>query len=270
MDTPDQSGAAAEIVPGNVSGGTNTSHTIVVAALARLLDSTPPDAVPADYERAAVEANVLGKDTHGARWRTFRYLRELYLLRPDSVLFRALRDLWPIEAPAQPLLAGLCALARDSVFRASAAAISRTSSGEVVRAADLAAAVEEAFPGNYGAETLAKIGRNTFSSWEQTGHLTPDGVGTKFRARAGCGPADVAYALLLGHLEGVRGKALFETRWTAVLDRSEPQLLEMAATASRLGMLELRSAAGVVEVGFRELLRPFDSGPGGEVGQLPR
>ena len=86
----------AEIVPGDISGGTNTSHTIIVAALVALFDAVPP--VPAAaYEKAAIEANVLGKDTDAARRRTYRYLRELYLLRPDALLFRALRDLWPVD-----------------------------------------------------------------------------------------------------------------------------------------------------------------------------
>src|SRR5215210_7012842 len=129
---------SSEIVAGDVSGGTNTSHTIVVGALTALLDAVPAGAPPATYEHAALEANVLSKDTEGARRRTFRYLRELYLLRPDSLLFRALRDLWAVDVEARPLLAGLCALARDSVFRASSAAITSTSRGDRLVSADLA------------------------------------------------------------------------------------------------------------------------------------
>ncbi|MGN6258093.1 MAG: hypothetical protein ACTHN3_10145 [Solirubrobacterales bacterium] len=255
-------GGVCGIVPGNVSGGTNTSHTIVVDALGRLLAAVPAGSPAAAYEDAALRLNALGKETDGARWRTFRYLRELYLLRPDALLFRALRDLWPIEQEARPLLAGLCALARDAVFRASGAAVAATAFGEPLRAADLAAAVEEAFPGNYGPGTLAKIGRNTFSSWEQTGHLRQARPGTKIRVEASPRPPSVAYALLLGHVEGARGKALFETRWTRFLDQPPSRLIELARVASKQGMLELRTAAGVVEVGFRELLRPFGEGPG--------
>jgi hypothetical protein len=121
-------------------------------------------------------------------------------------------------------------------------------------------AVGEQFPDSYGAGTLAKVGRNTFSSWEQTGHLADtDRVGTKVRTRAICLPADVAYALLLGHLTGARGQALFETLWARVLDQPASHLLDLATTASQHGMLELRHAGGVIEVGFRELLRPFET-----------
>lgn len=241
-----------------MSGGTNTSHTIVVPALAALLEAVPADAPATAYEHAALEGNVLGKDTDGARRRTYRYLRELYLLRPDSLLFRALRDLWPLDPPARPLLAGLCALARDSVFRATSAAIAASSPGDTLSAAELAEAVGERFPTSYGPSTLAKIGRNTFSSWEQTGHLAGAERATKVRTRAICRPVDVAYALVLGHIQGARGEALFDTLWTRVLDQPASHLFDLAATAAQLGMLELRHAGGVVDVAFGELLRPFD------------
>jgi hypothetical protein len=253
---------SAEIVPGDVSGGTNTSHTIVVSALATLLDVVPTDAPPSAYEHAAIDGNVLGKQTEGARRRTLRCLKELYLLRPDSILFRALRDLWPNDPDAQPLLAGLCALARDSVFRASSAAILSSSPGDVLTAKDLALAVGEHFPSSYSESTLAKIGRNAFSSWEQTGHLVAGERNTKVRKRARCHPASITYALLLGHLQGVRGRALFETLWARVLDQPHSHLVDLAASASQQGMLEFRHGGGVIEVTFHELLRPFDGKQG--------
>ena len=250
----------AKIVSGHVSGGTNTSHTIVVSSLSALLDAVPHGAPSTAYEHAAIEANVLGKATDGSRRRTFRYLRELYLLRPDSLLFRALRDLWPLDPDARPLLAGLCAVARDSVLRASSTAIIHTRPGDRLTSADLADAVDKRFPDNYGAGTLAKVGRNTFSSWEQTGHLkSGDRAAVKVRTRAACRPADVAFALLLGHLTGARGQGLFETLWSRLLDQPLSHLLDLATTASQYGMLELRNAGGVIEVGFRELLRPFET-----------
>jgi hypothetical protein len=119
--------------------------------------------------------------------------------------------------------------------------ITRSSPGDTVTSADLADAVAELFPASYGGGTLAKIGRNTFSSWEQTGHLGDAVRPAKVRVRAACRPADIAYALLLGHVEGARGHALFETLWARVLDQPKSHLLDLAATASQHGMLELRS-----------------------------
>jgi hypothetical protein len=256
---------SVEIVSGQVSGGTNTSHTIIVDALSLLLAAVPSDAPRSEYERAVVAANVLGKDTDGSRRRTLRYLKELYLLRPESILFRALRDLWPHDPEAQPLLAGLCALARDAAFRASSDAIVTTAPGDTLSAEDLATAVGERFPSSYSESTLAKIGRNTFSSWEQTGHLGEAAHARKTRTRATCRPGDVAYALLLGHVQGVRGRALFDTLWARVLDRPTSHLFDLAVVASQQGMLEFRQAGGVVEVGFRVLLRPFDEAGQGQL-----
>ena len=249
------------IVPSDVSGGTNTSHTIVVSALATLLDAVPPEADPSEYERAVLVDNVLGKSTDGSRRRTFRYLRELYLLDPRVLLFRGLRDLWTDASDGRPLLAGLCALARDAVFRASQPPIVRATPGDELTSRDLAEAVDAAFPGVYKQSTALKIGRNTFSSWEQTGHLGPARKSIKVRRHAVCTPAALAYALLLGHLQGARGAALFESTWTEVLDQPLGRLRDLAFVASQHGLIDLRDAGGIVEVGFSALLRPAEGSP---------
>lgn len=249
-----------EIVRGDISGGPNTSHTILISALTALFEAVPPDASHDEYRQAVLEGNVLGKQTEGARRRTFRYLKELYLLRPDAILFRALRDLWSDDPQARPLLAGLCALARDAVFRASSHAIFQSGPGGVLTSRQLAETVGECFPSSYRESTLAKIGRNVFSSWEQTGHLAKGRPGIKVRTRATCRPANVAYALMLGHLEGARGQALFQTPWARTLDEPTDHLFDHAFAASRRGLLEFRHAGGVVAVGFHQLLRPLEEG----------
>lgn len=249
---------AEEIVPGDRSGGTNTSHTIIVSSLVRLLDAVDRNADASAYEDAVLVENVLGKETAGSRQRTLRYLRELYLLRPDSILFRALRDVWTDDPAGQPLLAGLCALARDAVFRVSAPVVLRCDIGDEVTSADLAAAVGEAFGGAYSEATLAKIGRNTFSSWEQTGHLAALARTQKVRQRPTVTPAAVAYALLLGHLQGVQGAALFDTTWVDVLDHPRSHVLDLAVVASQRSLIDFRHSGGITDVGFKELLRPME------------
>ena len=57
---------------------------------------------------------------------------------------------------------------------------------------------------------------------------------------------------------GMRGQALFETLWASVLDQPTSHLVDLAAARLPAGMLELRHAGGVIDVGFRELLRPFE------------
>ena len=246
-----------EIAPSDRSGGATTSHTVMIPALTTLLNVVDCLADLATYERAVLEQNVLGKGTAGSRKRTLRHLRELYLLRPDSILFRALRDLWTDERTGQPLLAGLCALARDPAFRASTPAVLSAGPGDDVMSADLSEAVEKEFPTSYSESTLAKIGRNTLSSWEQTGHLEAVARTVKVRRRPICTPSTTAYALMLGHLQGARGPALFDTLWVRVLDQPRHHLFDLAMVASQRSLIEFRHSGGVTDVGFTELLRPL-------------
>jgi hypothetical protein len=158
---------ASEIVRGDRSGGATTSHTVVAPALQLLLAKVGTHVAAPDYERAVLDDNVLGKSTIGARRRSLRYLRELYILRNDSLLFRALGDLWSDDSSGQPLLAGLCALARDPVFRASTQAIFDSQPGDQITSSGLAEAVAKSFPNSYswslglGPLTLAR----SLSNW---------------------------------------------------------------------------------------------------------
>lgn len=247
-----------EIVDGSVSGGPSTSQTIMVASLQHLLEAVPASAQPDEYRFAVMEENILGKQTMRAREWAFRQLRRFYGLDPDILLFRSLRDLWSDDPVGQPLLAVLCALARDPVLRSTAKVILDSEPGVSVDPTDFRAAIGEAFPGAYGDKTLRTAAGNVASSWHQAGHLHKQNRTEKIRSRATATPADLAYALLLGHLQGHRGQALFETLWARVLDQLQSRLTDLGVTASQRGLIEFKNAGGVVEVGFSVLLRPMD------------
>jgi hypothetical protein len=247
-----------EIVPSDVRQSAITSQSIGVSELETVMRAVPQGSQVEAYEQAIVTDNVLGLKTSTAREWRFKTLRRLYRLDRDTVLFRAMSDLWPFDSEAHPLLAGLCAAAHDTVFRSTAAVIRETSVGDEVTLDDLVAPIESAFPGAYQPGTLETVGAKAYASWAQTGHLGEPSAGRRLRERANCRPPAVAFALLLGHLEGHRGEALFETLWAALLDRPRSHLYDLAFAASQQGMLEFRNAGGVVEVGFQELLRPIE------------
>jgi len=249
----------SEVVTGDVPGGPSTSQTIMVSSLKRLLSELPPDAAQNAYRSAVMDENVLGKATTGGREWAFRQLRRFYALDPKSLLFRALRDLWQLDPDGQPLLALLCALARDPVLRASASVIVGSAPGEVVTTSDWQAAIESKFPATYKENTLRTTAQNVASSWDQAGYLHQERRRSKVRTPVHPTSAATAYALMLGYLQGGRGQALFDTLWVRVLDQAPSHLLDLAAAASQQGMLEFRQAGGVIEVGFRQLLRPFDN-----------
>jgi hypothetical protein len=253
---------AREIVPGEVPGGPSTSQTIMIASLRRLLALVPADAPPEVYRSAVMEENVLAKDTTSGREWAFRQLRRFYSFDTHSLLFRALRDVWEHDEAGQPLLGLLCAIARDPVLRASSAVILAAEPGAVVGPRDFKRGIETAFPGAYKASTRRTAAQNIASSWAQSGHLHAERPTTKVRARVRPTPGAVAYALLLGHVQGARGQALFGTLWSQILDQPKSHLVDLAATASQQGILEFRHAGGVVEVTFHHLLRAFDGDQG--------
>lgn len=254
-------GEQSEIVDGALRHSAITSQSIGVSELEAVLKAVPKAAAPKDYETAIIEHNVLGLKTMTSREWRFATLRRLYALDPESLLFRALRDVAEHDPAAHPLLACLCALARDTVFRATAGLVVRLPLGEAVSSGDFISPIEQQYPGAYREGTIATIAKKAYASWGQTGHLSAGKRGTRTRSRAHSTPGTVAYALLLGHLEGSRGEALFDTLWSRVLDQPRSGLYDLAAAASRYGMLEFRNAGGVVDVSFNQLLRPFEGQP---------
>lgn len=239
----------------NPPGGTHTSRTMMLAELRLLLAACPADATFADYSAAILDDNALRKETQSNRHRSLRSQRELYALDTDVTLFRILRELWDTDVAAQPLLALLCAVARDPLLRASAEAVLVAQPGTPMDAAMLAGAVASTYH-NYNQAVLDKIGRNIASSWTQSGHLR--GRSAKRRGSAQATPVSTAYALCLGYLCGARGESLFSTLWARLLDVPRHQLEDLTIAASRQGWLEYRHSGMVVDMTFHHLLREED------------
>jgi hypothetical protein len=226
---------------------------MMLPELRLLLSVAPADADLETYRALVVEENALGKRTLATRRASFRQLRELYGLDPGVLIFRALRDLWESDPLGQPLLALLCASARDPLLRAAAAWICDVTPGLEVSTQQLGAVIEHAFPGHYKASVVAVTARNLIASLRQSGYVAA--APGRARILAMNRPIATAYTLLLGHLCGARGDLLFETLWARLLDQPLHALHQQAATAGRQGWLEYRHAGGVTEISFRQLLR---------------
>jgi hypothetical protein len=226
--------------------GTHTSRTIMLAELTDLLAATAPGAAREDYEVAIVDENVLGKATNSTRRLTNQRLGELYGLDPRLSIFRALRRLWAMDDAGRPLLAMLCALARDPLLRATAPAVLTLPPGaELIRATFLDS-LRQTVGSRLNEAVLDKVARNAASSWSQSGHL--EGRVRKIRKRVTPTPGSVALALWMGMREGLAGQALLDSRWARVLDRTAPELLPLALQAKQLGLIHARAGGGVVEL----------------------
>jgi len=169
---------------------TTTSHTIGTAYLRELLGVVPIEAERDEYAFAVVERNVLGRSSHVGRLRVLRHLRELYALDPTDTLFRVLRVLDRADRESLPVLAGMLAVARDELFRASWPVVAGLSCGERVGPERFADAVAAEFGSTVAPATYARVGRNVAASWAQTGHLT--GSRVKVRGRVVARPAGIA------------------------------------------------------------------------------
>lgn len=232
--------------------GTLTSRTIMLEELSQVLSHLPTESTRADYAHAITEENITDKRTVSTRKLTNQRLGELYILYPKSPLFRTLRRLWDNEERGRPLLALLCSLARDPLLRATAKPIHAMPIGTELARQQMTDAIRDAVGDRLNDEILDKVVRNASSSWTQSGHL--QGRGRKTRRKVDPTPATTTYALLLGYLLGLRGIMLFKSPWCRILDAGAEELIALAGDAKRLGLLDLKHAGDVVEVGFPTLL----------------
>ncbi len=232
--------------------GTHTYRSIAVDELRRVCDAAMPSMPYEEIRSLVVDDNILGKSTQSSRKKTLRILRELYALRPEVPIYSALRLFWGHDVREQPLLALLCACARDPVLRESAAVVLKWPMESALPKDSLEDALKAAYPGRYSPDVIQRMTRNLLSSWTQSGHLS--GHSVKIRGRAFSGPASTAYALFLAYLSGMRGNALLDTLWVAILDAPPEEIRQYAFEASRQAWIRYGNAGGIVDVSFDDIL----------------
>lgn len=234
-------------------GGAHSSRTLMLVELGALLSYVDnPDSPKAEYLDAIQVTNCLGKRSGKTRVLTYRHLVDLYALDPNFVLFRALRFFWKRDVTGQPLLAALCAYARDPIFRATAPFVLEFQKGAIVAREALEEFIDNQEPDRFSPATLKSTAQNINSSWTKSGHLT--GRARKVRAHALATPGAVAFALLLGYLTGQRGENLFNNEYMRLLDCSFNRAIELAEDASRRGWITLKRVGQVIEVVFPSLI----------------
>lgn len=227
--------------------GTHTSRTIMLTELTDLLAAVPDDNMDrVAYASAIIEENVLGKQTTATRRLTNQRLGELYGLDRQLPLFRVLRRLWPIDEEGRPLLALLCALARDPLLRSTSAVVLELPVGAELVRAIFVDAIRDSVGSRLNNSILDKVARNAASSWSQSGHLR--GRMRKIRQQVTPTFGSVTAALWMGTMEGLAGVRLLDCRWTRVFDRTAGELIEFVLQAKQMGLIHARIGGGVVEI----------------------
>lgn len=240
------------------AGGAHISRTMMLQELAAVLSSVPQGSGIDDYREAILQQNVLGKTTDSTRRESLRRLRELYALDEVTPIFGLLRKLHAMDTVSLPLLAVQVAWARDPLFRATTPPVMDAAEGERVETANLARALETAFPSQYSELSLNQTARHAASSWTQSGHLA--GRARKTRQRVRPTVVAVTLAFLLGHIAGHHGVAVFSNPWCRLLDLTPERAKAMGFGAHRAGLLNLRAVGEVVEVSV-PLLAEFQGQP---------
>jgi len=234
--------------------GPHASRTMMFTEITDLLDAVPDDAPKTVYRDAIMEDNVLGKRTVATRRESYERLGWLYALDPGVTLFRLLRFFWDRDPDGRPMLALLCASARDPLLRMTANTVLNTTLNEPISNPALEEAVAAGAPGRFNEPTQIKIARNAAASWTHAGYLR--GRRNKIRVHPNVTPGVLAYAFALGYLAGSSGQMLLTTFWTKLLDTPTDQLTSLAADASARGLIAYRQSGQVIEVRFPDLLTP--------------
>lgn len=235
------------------SGSSLTKRTVMTNELFALFNCVQnAQANLEEYKIAVIESNCLGKRTIKNRGYSFSYLKRLYGLSPDLVIFRAFRYFFDRDENSRVLLCLLTGYSRDLILQASGDYIFNLPVGASISKMEFENLIDERFPSRFGTKMLQSLVRNLLSSWTQSGHLSPDKKRVRQIVEPGSGA--VSFALLLGYLTGGRGERLFQTEFTKLLDCSFEKAVELAEDASRKGWIVFNRIGGVIEVGFPNLI----------------
>lgn len=226
--------------------GTHTSRTLMVAELTDVLAEVPAAGERAAYRTAVLEENCLGKTTASNRRHTFQRLSELYGLDPRVPLFVVLRRHWDLDPPGRPLIALLCALARDPLLRGTSPYILSMRPGAELLHDEFKASIREHVEARLNEGVLDQVRRNASATWTQSGHLA--GRVRKRRQQVGAPFGAVALALWLGSLEGRVGDDLLASFWMRHFDASRQAIVEAVLRAKQAGLVQASIGGGVVHI----------------------
>lgn len=228
--------------------GAHSSRTMMLGDVSRLFAAAPPEADAATLRQLVVARNLLQRPSERARRLTYFHLTRLYGLDPEILLYRLFRQLWETDEVARPVLALTLVMARDPILRLSRDFMQGLEVGAAITREDTEQALKALTGDRFRPTSLRSYAQNINGTWTQAGFLA--GHRVKRRRRPEVTPANLAFNLYLGHLEGDDGAALFSSPWAQLLDVPSERRFELARAATQRGLLVLKMAGDVVDVRF--------------------
>jgi hypothetical protein len=236
--------------------GGHSARSMMYLEMRILVRAMPIAITVDDFGKAVVEENVLEKPTLSSRKKSLRHLMQLYGMDPAIALFRVFWRLAHEDIDSLPQLCLVCTYARDPQLRQSFELIRKLRLGETLERAAMENHLEEGFPGRFSSAMKKSMAQNVNTTWTFSGHL--GGKAKKVRKLPETRPVSAAYAMFVGYLTGLRGERLLDSRFAELVSSNRSQLQSSLALASAKGLLSLKSAAGIVEFDFSNLLTPAE------------
>lgn len=240
---------------GNAVGG-HSARSMMFLEMQALVRALPGSVTKADFQRAVVDENVLGKPTQSSRIKSLRHLTELYGLDASKALFRVLWDFGRADFDSLAQLCLVCAYARDPQLRHSFELIRTLRLGETLARVAMEQHLERGFPERFSPVMKVSMAQNVNTTWTYSGHLA--GKAKKTRRLPEPRPVSAAYAMFVGYLSGLRGERLLDSAYGALVASNRSQLQSALSLAAAKGLLSLKQAAGIVEFDFHNLLTPAE------------
>lgn len=225
-------------------GGGHQSKTMMLSELTTILGVAEGRGL-LEAIAAVQNENLLGKHSTAAAVSALKNLASLYSLKAPPPITRAMVRLWRDSPESLPLLAILCALARDPILRDTAHAVLASPLGSSVGTSDLSHALAKKHQDRFSFSTLRSLGQNCAATWTQSGHLS--GRVRKVRTRVEATPEAAAFAAFIAQSAGFGGSAVLTSPWMTVLDVSPDEQLGLLRRAQGRGLVRVRHAGAVFE-----------------------
>jgi hypothetical protein len=220
------------------------------AELAKVMDYAVSD----DSYLDSLKQNIAGKRTKSNQDKTTGFLTKLYTFDLAYLPFRCFKYFWAVsETVDRPMLAFLLAYTRDYLLNESAPVVLASNYGEKVAIENLEQNIESSHPEQFTPNTRRSLAQNVASSWKQAGYIV--GKVKNIRSRTAPTHRNVAFAVLLAYLDGLRGDYLLTSPTVKVLDLSELDLRDKLFEAAKRDLLQYQYSGSVTTVSFRNLFR---------------